>query len=376
MICLIDPETNANTNVPNIGLAYISAAMTKLNKPHKIIDQDTMPKPKDRFKKVKADKYGISVKFNVLNEARRITNEIGKDKVFWGGPHMRKYKEEGVECVEGYYDQILLKTNNLDEMPFPDYDNFDSIDFIRDNFKTGYWFYPIMTTRGCPFQCTFCSSDKKFNKRSADNCIKEIKHALDKYKIKAFQILDDNFIMDKKRAIEFCKGIKPLNMRWMCPNGIRADMFDEELAKEMKDAGCFHISFGIESSDPKVLKAINKGETIEQIEKAIDIALKYKFSVNGFFILGLPESSYESDLKSWEWAKSKKIQAHFGVLVPIPGTEIEKDEKNKKNINYDLLNNSIFFDDKNEMVIAYETPEYPKEKRLELYNKIMGNRRK
>jgi radical SAM superfamily enzyme YgiQ (UPF0313 family) len=372
--CLIDPETNANTNVPNIGLAYISAALIRLGVSHKIVDQDIKPFPKDRFKKVKADKYGISVKFNVLHEAERITELLGKERVLWGGPYVRNVDVE-VEFIRGYWDQILLETNNLDDLPFPDYDQFDSKEFIEDNFKTGYWFYPLMTSRGCPFQCIFCSSDKKFNKRSAKNCLDEIEHAIKKYKIKAFQILDDNFIMDKSRALEFCEGVKKFNLKWMCPNGIRADMFDYEIGIAMKESGCFHISFGIESIDNKVLKEIKKGETFEQIEKAVILACKLGFSVNGFFILGLPGSSYESDLASYEWAKTKGIKAHFGILVPITGTPLERSEDYKKFINYEILSKALFFDDKNEMVVAYETPEYPKEKRIELYNKIMGFRK-
>jgi len=382
----IDPETNANTNVPNIGLAYISAALYKLKISHKIIDQDLMPFPKDRFLK-EDDDFAISVKFNVLNEAKRITKLIHKKysnrKIIWGGPHMRNkevvknLKKEFPYVIfkEGYYDQELLNTNNLDEIPFPRYENFDSFNFILDNFRTGFWRYSMMTSRGCPFDCTFCNSDKHFRARTADNCINELEYAIKQYHIKSFQILDDNFIMIKERAFEFCKKVKRFKMNWLLPNGIRADLIIEELAKEMKDAGCLMISFGVECADDEVLKAVHKGKTLSQIEKGIKIAKKY-FQVNGFFIIGLPGSSYEKDLKSYKWAKKMGITAHFGILVPIPGTQIETNEETKKHINYDLLNKAIFFDDKNEMICAYETPEYPAEKRLELYNKFMGHRKR
>jgi len=381
----IDPETNANTNVPNIGLAYISAALHKLQIPHKVIDQDMMPFPKDRFLK-ESGNFAISVKFNTLNEVKRITKLIHKkspkSEISWGGPHMRnkevvknlKKEFPYVKFKVGYYDEELLNTNNLDEIPFPRYEDFDSFDFIFDNFRTGYWRYSMMTSRGCPFHCTFCNSDKNFRARSAVNCIDELKYAQENYKIKGFQILDDNFIMIEQRTIEFCELVKPLDMNWMLPNGIRADLITEELAKEMHKAGCKLISFGVECINDEVLKNVRKGETFSQIEKGIKIAKKY-FQVNGFFIIGLPGSSYEKDLKSYEWAKEIGITSHFGILVPIPGTEIETNPKTKKYINYELLNKAIFFDDKNDMVCAYETPDYPAEKRLELYNKIMGYRR-
>lgn len=383
----IDPQTNANTNVPNIGLAYISAALYKLQIPHKIIDQDIMPFPKDRFLKEKEDDFGISVKFNILNEAKRITKLIHKkypkSKIFWGGPHMRnkevvknlKREFPYVIFKEEYYDQELLKTNDLDKIPFPRYEDFDSFDYIMDNFRTGFWSYSMITSRGCPFKCTFCNSDKNFRARSADNCINELEYAQKNYKIKRFQILDDNFIIIKERVFKFCRKVKELNMDWMLPNGIRADLITEELAEQMKEAKCLMISFGIECADEGVLKEVHKGETLSQIEKGIKIAKKY-FQVNGFFIIGLPGSSYEKDLKSYEWAKQIGIIAHFGILVPIPGTEIETDPKTKKYVNYELLDKAIFFDDENDMVCAYETPDYPAEKRLELYNKIMGHRKK
>lgn len=377
---LIDPQTNANNDVPNIGLAYISAVFYKLKISHKIIDQDTMPFPEDRFLKEKGE-FGISVKFNTLLEVKRITKLIHQksNKIIWGGPHLRnkevvrQLKKEFpfVEFKEGYYDEELL-TKNLDEIPFPKYENFDSFDFIRDNFRTGFWAYPLITSRGCPFSCIFCNSDKHFRARSAENCIEELKYAQKVYKIKRFQILDDNFIMIKERALEFCDKVKELKMDWMLPNGVRADLITEELAQKMHIAGCKLVSFGVECADDDVLKKIKKGETLSQIEKGIEIAKKY-FKVYGFFIIGLPGSSYEKDLKSYEWAKRMKINVHFGILVPIPGTEIETSWK--KYINYEILNKSIFFDDKNEMNCAYETPEYPASKRLELYNKIMGYRR-
>ena len=385
MICLIAPENNANNDVPNIGLAYISAALNKLNTDNIIVDQAMMPYPKDRFMIVEAETYGISVKFNIINEVKRITNLLHmmkpNAKIIWGGPHMKnseiveELKKEFpyVEFKAGYYDQELLDTMKLDDIPFPCYDNFDSYDYLMDNFRSGFWRYPIMTSRGCPFQCKFCNSDKNFNARTAQNCIDELKHAVDNYGIKHFQILDDNFIMVKDRALEFCEKIKPFNLNWMCPNGIRADLITEELAKAMSEAGCTLVSFGVECADDEVLKSINKGETLKQITDGINIAKNY-FHVAGFFIIGLPGSSYEKDLASYEWSKKMGITGHFGIFVPIPGTKAE--QENKEFVDYDLLNKAIFFDDKHDMVVAYETPEYPKAKRLELYNMIMGARKR
>jgi radical SAM superfamily enzyme YgiQ (UPF0313 family) len=111
--------------------------------------------------------------------------------------------------------------------------------------------------------------------------------------------------------------VRPLNLKWGCANGLRADRFDDEIAKALFSSGCDFISFGIESSDNDVLKTIKKGETVHQIERAINIAKKYFSKVNGYFIIGLPGSSYDKDLSSLRWALKNNINAHFSYYVPF-----------------------------------------------------------
>jgi radical SAM superfamily enzyme YgiQ (UPF0313 family) len=107
-----------------------------------------------------------------------------------------------------------------------------------------------------------------------------------------------------------------LGLAWICANGLRADRFDEDMARSMKESGCSYISFGVESAVSEVLETIKKGETIEQIEEAIDIAKRYFFGINGFFMIGLPKSNYQKDLYSLKWAKDKGINAHFSYYIP------------------------------------------------------------
>jgi radical SAM superfamily enzyme YgiQ (UPF0313 family) len=381
-LCLIDPETRANKNVPNIGLAYISACLQKMKIDHRIIDQDIMPFPLKRYMKIEAQKYGISVKSNTYRKAQEIVKDLGGSKnIIWGGPQVRDAPErckrenpEVSEFIEGYYDYFGYKPQpeNLDDIPFPRYDSFDSKYYLSDSFQTGVTPYPIITSRGCPYRCIFCASDKHFKFRSPRNCLEELIFARKRYNIKSFQVLDDNFILLPERAVEICKLIKSLKLTWFCHNGIRADQLTLEIAQSMKEAGCIHISVGIESSDPEVLRISKKGETIEQIEQAIRVAQQVGMSVNGFFIIGLPGSSYEKDIKSWEWAKKMNIRSHFGILVPMEGSELY--ERYKENITGDPID-GLFYDDRGEMNCVYETPDYPANKRIELYNKIMGGRR-
>lgn len=316
-------------NLPNTGLAYISAS---LKEGHKIIDQAMLPSPKDRFLAYKSNWFGVSVKMATYPEAIRIS-KLYKAKnptstIVWGGPQIScdsigiKLANPDIELFVGEWDH----TKDLDSLPFPDYSKFDSYGYLVKSWQTGRIHYPIITSRGCPYNCLYCSSHlitgKKWRARSAQNCCDELKQAKQKHHIKYFEILDDCFNLDMNRVIEFCNFVKPLKLSWSCPNGIRADRFNDDVAKAMFDSGCRHVSFGIESADPEILKSIKKGETIEQIEHAIDIAKRYYKSVSGYLIIGLPKSTYEKDLQSLHWALEKGIRAHFSYLVPFKGTEL------------------------------------------------------
>jgi radical SAM superfamily enzyme YgiQ (UPF0313 family) len=174
-----------------------------------------------------------------------------------------------------------------------------------------------MTSLGCPYACKFCMAGKrKWRPRSAENCAAEVKRAAERWGISAFQILDDCFNFNHERVMEFCALVKPLNVKWYCNNGLRADRINEEQARAMYDAGCRHITFGIESANDDILKAINKGENLEQISDAIEYTSKAGIQTAGFFLIGLPGSSFETDMKSLEWARARKISPHFSYFVP------------------------------------------------------------
>lgn len=310
----VNPSSSVNADIPNIALAY---AATHYNA--EVVDLNTRPEPRDRFLNCKADMLGISVRSFAYSEAVRIA-KLYKEKY----PKSKVKSISGfldVQCCYPYVDfneKIEYKEPFSDKYPFPKYELFDSFHLFKKNWQNGRWHYAIMTALGCPFQCTYCMSrNRKWVSRSVENCYQELKHAKEKYGIVSFQIVDDCFNVSKKRVIEFCEMIKPLKLRWLCTNGLRADKFDEEIAKAMKGSGCMHISFGMESVDDDVLKTVNKGETSQQISDAIDIAKKYFRGVNGFFIIGLPGSTYEKDLKAVEFIKKKRINGHFSYYVPF-----------------------------------------------------------
>lgn len=311
---LINPDSRIYRNIPPLALAYI-AAILKLP----VIDQNTLPQPKDRFLLHQADKVGIFVRSISFTESQRVA-EVYKDK-FPKTKINSIYTPIDVQCCYPtlqFNSQINLEKPFGDSYPFPDFSLFDSFEVFLSHWQDGSWPYGILTSVGCPFQCIYCAArNRGWKTRSPKNCVEELKLAKKKYKIISFEILDDAFNVNKARVSEFCKLVKPLKLKWICANGLRADLFDEEEAKAMAATGCVSVSFGVESVDPIVLKNIKKGETLEQLSKAIDIAKKYFKNVNGFFIIGLPGSSFKKDLKSVEWMVKKGITGVFSYYVPF-----------------------------------------------------------
>jgi radical SAM superfamily enzyme YgiQ (UPF0313 family) len=310
---LVNPEASVNQNIPNLGLAY---AATKLGV--KVVDLNARPEPKERYLQTEAEIIGISVQSRTLAAAREIAVK-----------YRQKYPKSVIKSVSGFLDVLccypyvdLPEKIHFDELfsdryPFPNYELFDSFPVFHRRWQSGQWPYVIMTSQGCPFQCIYCSArNRKWLARSAGNAVAELRQAQERWQIKSFDIIDDCFNIDKKRLLKFCELVSPLKLKWTCANGLRADLFDEEIAKAITAAGCTHISFGVESSDPEILRTIRKGETIEQLERAIKIAKKYAKSVSGFFIIGLPGSSYKKDLASLRWAEKMGILAHYSYYVP------------------------------------------------------------
>ena len=188
---------------------------------------------------------------------------------------------------------------------------------------------PIMTSRGCPYQCTFCASPKlsmrKIRYREPIDVVREMLHLITYHGIKEFNITDDNFTANKRHAMKLCEYMIKfgLDVSWSCENGIRADRIDEELLEAMKAAGCYRVAFGIESPNDSILAKAKKKERVHDIEKGIDLAVKAGLDVRGWFIFGLPGETQETINKTISWAyESKLSEAQFMILDVIPGSEL------------------------------------------------------
>lgn len=311
---LVNPFAKTNREIPNLQLAYIGTISNS-----KIIDLNTQPAPADRFLDFQTDVLGISVQSRTYGEAQRIA-KLYKEK-YPSSQIVSVSKIIDIECCYPFLklEQDLNFPQSFDDnLPFPNYELFDSFEIFKKHWQSGDWLYAIMTSQGCPYQCIYCAAKNRlWRARSIENCYQELKRAKEKYLIKSFQILDDCFNLKPERVIEFCQRIKELNLSWYCSNGLRVNGFDERLAKSMAEAGCKEVSFGIESIHRDILERIKKGINPEMIERAIKIAKKYFRFVNGFFIIGLPGSSYQKDLASLHWALKQGINAHFSYYLPF-----------------------------------------------------------
>ena len=308
----VDPASEIYINIPNMSLAY---AATVYDTP--VVDQHVLPYPRDRFMKYETKTLGISIRSFAYREAMRI---IKKYSHRYPQANIKSISGLDVQCCYPFFDlseHLSLNVDFSDNLPFPRYELFDSFNYLSTNWRLGLWHYPLLTSLGCPYQCIFCASrNRTYKTRSVENCVGELAQAKEKYRIVSFEIIDDCFNLDKSRVMNFCETVRPLKLTWLCSNGLRADRFDEEEASALKSSGCKVVGFGIESVSQDVLEKIRKGETIEQIEKAVKIAKRYFSEIKGYFIIGLPGSSYEKDLASIEWVRRMAIKPIFSYYLP------------------------------------------------------------
>lgn len=187
----------------------------------------------------------------------------------------------------------------------------------------------IITSRGCPFNCIFCSIHtvwgRNWRARSAKNVVDELEQLYNKYKIKEFRFFDDNMTWDKKRIIEICDEIikRKLDIRWDTPNGVAIATLNEEVLRKMKKAGYYKIVMGIESGSETTLKFMRKPVSLNHAKKIIALCNKIGIWTWSTFVIGFPDETREDIQKTIDFAKNSGLNfATFYVAQPYPGTEM------------------------------------------------------
>ncbi len=199
----------------------------------------------------------------------------------------------------------------------------------------------IIVARGCPFGCSYCSHSfgRKIRFHSVERILTEIDTLIANYQIRQLNIEADTLTANKKFINALCRALidkgYAKRLKWTCES--RVDTVDEELLKLMKKAGCWQISYGIETGSQRLLKMINKGIRLEQVEQAIALTHKAGISVRGFFMLGLPSETPEESKETIDFAiRLNPRWAQFTITIPYPGTPMfEQLDRDGQILHYD-----------------------------------------
>lgn len=219
--------------------------------------------------------------------------------------------------------------SDINILPFPAYDLLQIEKY--DYFKIGGRDYnkpiaTIVTSRGCPGQCSYCSSNylgDRIRFRSAEKIIEEIVFLQKNYNIRDIEFMDDNFTTDRKRVKEFCRLVlkNNLDLTWHCFS--RADTVDLETLKEMKKAGCETIHYGLESAVPQILKNINKKISFQKAKEAVLLTKKMGLKVRLSIMIGNPGETEKMVQETIKYAISlDPYQLFVFITTPFPGTKM------------------------------------------------------
>jgi len=181
---------------------------------------------------------------------------------------------------------------DMDKLPIPDYEALEMETYLEyRNATFGDRTISLYSARGCPFSCQFCyhTFGKKWRAQSAIKIVEHIKYLKEHYNIKTVFFRDEVFMFSRERTSEFCKLVKPLNIKWECQS--RCTDMDEEIVTEMKEAGCVALKMGLESGSNRMLKEMRKAHTLEQSWKAIRIFKKVGMQVIAGFMVGMPNET-------------------------------------------------------------------------------------
>jgi len=404
----------------NVGLGYLASAVLEEGHEVKVLDLNTALNIPNALRinsciNWSPEFVGISINsFNVL-AAVRLIEEIKPrlpNATFWaGGPHitivkgdfLKRYVDLLDGVVIGEADRtvkellntlcgtrlsemekipgLIFKTKSgeiletssrefikeLDSLPFPNYEVFDSFPEVVSN-----W-YNLLTSRGCPNNCVFCASKmiwrRKWRYRSMTNIEKELIAVKKKYGVKQIRIVDDNFSLKKGRAVDILNLLSRYEFKISLTNGIRADSIDDELAKIMKKNRVSPVVIGVENADHDTFEYVQKGESLAQIEYALKLLRGNDIDVIATMVIGLINTTTESVTRSIQFLKKVKASGHWMIALPFPGTALYKWACDNGRLLYDysqfsaegITRSMVSFPPP----VYFDTFEYPASQRLE-----------
>lgn len=199
-------------------------------------------------------------------------------------------------------------------------------DRYRYPFQTAEGFTTLISSRGCPFRCTFCDktvSGSGWRARPALDVVNELQEIKERYGIGYVCIFDDNFTLKRRRVVEICEEIlrRQLDIAWKCE--ARVDGIDEELAKLMARAGCRTVAFGVESGNQESLDFLKKDQELPRMHRAISACRAAGIETVAYVLVGIPGETPSSSLNTLQFALDADLDfIQFSTLSPFPGTEL------------------------------------------------------
>lgn len=360
---------------PPLGLAYLGAVLEKAGHRVEIIDMDaeglSPERLSDEVRERQVDVVGVTTVSPSYHRAVDICHEVKQASprtvTVLGGIHPTLVPGESAEppsvdfCVKGEAEETAVEwlealegkrsfssvrglvykdggkpvqtdlrplVAELDTLPFPAWHLFRQFRYeFPDALEKPT--YPIFTSRGCPANCTYCMTKqiftRRFRARSAQNVVDEIEFLVRRLRAREIHIWDDNFPTQKKRVLEIRDELRRRDLRvgFAFPNGMRADYVNEETLRAIKEMGAYSIAYGVESGNERILKGIEKGESLDRVRETFRLMKKVRLESWGFFMVGLPGEDRSTILDTIRFAKELDPDvAKFHVLEPYPGSKV------------------------------------------------------
>lgn len=413
--------------LPFLSVGYIASSLLLDQHEVLIVDAhafDLSPaETAEKILELGAEALGISAtthnRFPAIETAKLVKQANPSVKIFAGGPHFGLSARDALRVVpeidyivkgEGEITSCeLLKTNfdqnklagvlglvyrdalgkiienpdrpfiqNLDELPMPAWHLFELEKYPGTTSieKTGLKNIGIISSRGCPNQCIFCSSialhKGRLRLRSPKNFVDELEYLYKTYGYRAFNFYDDTFSIVRGHAVDICEEIirRDLKIYWYASG--RVNTVDKELLALMKKSGCVRINFGIESGSPRMLKIIKKGITMEQARAAVKAAVMVGLEVTLNFLMVYPYETWADIALTVDAIKEFRslsaVMPSYSFIIIYPGTELERIAKKEGLMPEDFSWNSPYKSDKyylageDPSVPYFEWPELPFEK--------------
>ncbi len=207
------------------------------------------------------------------------------------------------------------RIENLDIVPAPDYT------LLKNWERVNIW--PVMTSRGCPYDCNFCSVTEMFGRGYRMKSVGKVMEEALQYKNHWVFFVDDNFVVHKKRTHELLERVKEAKIkRWSCQIRVEVSR-DPELVRHMSETGCQTVYIGFESINPESLKEMQKGQTVDDVKNSIRVFKNYGINVHGMFILGSDSDTKETARLTSKFCRDSGLASvQYMIMTPLPGTEL------------------------------------------------------